>query len=61
MFSRYPSVREVNIHNGTEGNQKYGVVSFADERERRRAMQEMNGAPLLERPMDIRRAAHSNI
>ncbi|KAF8118499.1 hypothetical protein N665_0005s0256 [Sinapis alba] len=61
VFRRYPSVREVNIHNGTGRNQKYGSVSFADESETRRAIHEMNGSMLLNRPMDIRPAALSNI
>lgn len=60
-FRRYPSVREAQIVNDTGRSQKHGFVSFADETEKRRAIQEMNGAMLLKKPMHIRSAAHSNI
>ncbi|KAJ0263480.1 RNA recognition motif domain-containing protein [Hirschfeldia incana] len=61
MFRRYPSVREVRIENDTRRRQRHGFVSFADESEKWRAIQEMNGAPLLNRPMHIRSGGHSNI
>ncbi|CAH8359600.1 unnamed protein product [Eruca vesicaria subsp. sativa] len=60
-FRRYPSVREVKIQNVTGRDQKRGFVSFADESERKRAMQEMNGAKLLNKPMKIRDEAHGSI
>lgn len=61
MFRRYPSVREVQIKNDPGRGQKHGFVSFADESEKWRAIQEMNGAMLLKKPMHLRSEAHRNI
>ncbi|KAF8118498.1 hypothetical protein N665_0005s0255 [Sinapis alba] len=60
MFRGYRSVRESKIRCDKGGN-AYGFVSFADERDKMKAMKQMNRGIFLDRPMNIRHAAKNSI